>query len=288
MKICVIGPRDSKESLLIKNLAEDQGYVCKRIYMPDVYFEVEDSEFHARHRKLDLMEFDVFLFRSVSKHQNEAVLLAEYLHNEGKVVIDESLIHSHQGLLNNSYKLAKHNIPQLGLSHTTSLKAGRDVLMEISHPILIIANTEEKKEMNISEDWTDSYDVVRTSKSRNFTFQQYKKAFSYARVFVIGGKVVGGLNKEVMEEEPKLNHSRWARNRKLEVSPEMSEMAKAASNAVGYEICAVDILVDGEDLYVLGVHRAPKFAVFQRVAGVNFAEKIVAYALEKVNSRVNA
>ncbi len=285
MNICVIGPRDSKESLTIKTLAESQGHLCKRVYMPDIYFEVEHSKFFARHRKLELMDFDVFIFRSINKVINEALLLAEFLHNNGKVIVDESLVTSKQLPLLNSYKLAQNNIPQLNLYETNSLKSGRDVLMEIEHPVLLMSNTEEKKSMSISDEWTDSYDVVRTSKQKKFIFQQYIPALSYVRIYIIGGEVIGGIQKDIMEEEPKLNHSRWARNKKIEVADEIAQLAIDASTALNYEISAVDIVIHSGHKYVLGVHRSPRFSIFQRVTKINFAEKMIDYAVNKVQTR---
>lgn len=285
MKFCVIGPKDSKESLLIKNLAENQGHVCKRVYMPDVYFEVDDSQFHAIHRKIELLDFDVFIFRGITKHEQEAELLAKYLVSQNKVVIDESLTSGVLTPLSVAFKLAKNEIPQLNLYQTNSLKAGRDVLMEIDHPILLRANGQSSKEMSISEDWTDSYDIVRTNKLKHFTFQQYLKAPSYMRIFVIGNEVIGGLQKEIMEDEPKLNHSKWTRNRKLEVTSEVAELAQSASSAVGYEICSVDIVTYENKQYVLGVQRAPNFTVFQKVTGIDFAEKIITYAVQKTTQQ---
>jgi RimK family alpha-L-glutamate ligase len=283
MNICIIGPKDSKESLMIKSLAEEREYTCKRVYMPDIYFEVEGSIFKALHRKLDLMDFDVFIFRSVNKTMGEALVLAEYLHKNGKIIIDESLATERQLPLIQNYKLAQKNILQLDLYQTNSLKSGRDVLMEINHPILIKTNAGDDNSIMISEDWTDSYDHVRTDKQKSFLFQQYVKTNTYARVFVIGGKVIGGISKEIMEEEPKMNHSRWAKNRKLEVSHEVATIASSACEALGYEIASVDILEHDGKHYVLGVHRSPRFTIFQRVTGINFAEKILDYAVAKAS-----
>jgi glutathione synthase/RimK-type ligase-like ATP-grasp enzyme len=251
--------------------------------MPDIYFEIEDSKFYARHRKLDLMDFDVFIFRSVSKVLNEALLLADFLKKNGKVIIDESLATAKQIPLLNNYLLAENNIPQLNLYQTNSLKSGRDVLMEIAHPVLLVSNKDDKKNLAISEDWTESYDIVRTSKQKKFVFHQYINLSKYNRVYVIGGEVIGGLEKEITEEEPKLNHSQKSKNRTLAVTEEMGVLAVRASAALNYEISAVDIVSYNDKLYVLSVHRAPRFSIFQRVTKINFAQKIVDYAVKKTS-----
>lgn len=284
MKLCIIGPKDSNETAQIKILAEDRGYECKRVYMPDIYFEISGGEFNVHHRKFELLEFDVFLFRGISKNLSEALLLAKYLSDKGKVIVDDSLARNHYDNLNLYKSFIKNNIPQLNQYQTNSLKAARDILMEISHPILIKSNDNNRKNIVISEEWTDSYDLVRTSKEKKFTFIEYIPARSFYRVFIVGDEVIGGLHKEILDDEPKLDHSIKTKNRVADLSEEIKDVALRASRAAEFEICSVDILPDPTSNYVLNVKRAPRFTKFERVTGIDFVGKMLDYIEKKVKS----
>jgi RimK family alpha-L-glutamate ligase len=286
MRICVIGPKNSNESLMIKNQAELMGIECKRVYMNDIYFELKGSRFEAVHRKLDLLGFDVFLFRSVKKFTNEALLLAEYLYSLNKKVVDESLaVERHLPFLNKFYTkyfLSKSGIPQIDTVLSNGLKTARDVLMEIEHPILIKSISEENKiKVTHSEDWTDSYDYARTNKIKSFVYTHSYPVEKFQRIFVIGNKVTGGFERTDIGKEEKLNYITKYKTRNLDLSKEQTELALAAVKASKFEIASVDMIEHQDNLYILDVNRSPRFSSFQKVSGVNFPEKIIRYCIEK-------
>jgi glutathione synthase/RimK-type ligase-like ATP-grasp enzyme len=276
MNICIISPKISKESLAIKAEAESRGHVCKRIFMSDIYFEVKDGIFHAYHRKIDLLEYDTFVFRTISKYPVEARLLAEYLDNNDKTIIDPCLVDGSNNPLNMNYTLSKHGIPQPDECNTNGLKSARDVLMEMDHPILIKYRDDAQRLTSIvSEDWTESYDLVRTTKTKNFSFIKYTDARSFLQVFIIDSLAVAALHRDIQDKEPKLHYSESFQSSVATIDEPVKEIAAKACNALGIQIGTVDILQTSDECIVLDVHRAPNFMRFQKIAKVNVVEKIV-------------
>jgi len=278
MNICIIGPKDSAETLAIKTEAESRGHNCKRIYMSDIYFEVKNSRYEVFHRKIELKEFDVFLFRAINKSIREATLMAKFLHEEGKIVIDSCLYMGAYKPANAVIELSLQDIPVLDQYQTGSLKSARDVLMEIEHPILVkYLNEKNKLTVVASEEWTESYDLVRTNKQKKFSFQQYVDAQSYNRIFVINGKTLGGVRKTILDEEPKMQYSSKFKLQKVALTSEQEELAIKACKALKIEIGAVDIIEQNNELFVIEVHRSPKFLRFEKLTKINFAESILEY-----------
>lgn len=284
MKLCIIGPKESKESLILKTLAEERGHECKRVNMMDIYFEITENTFSARHRRFELMEFDVFLFRSVRKYFKEAMLLAEYLDNSGKIVIDKSLATDRFFSIIDRYHLAQKGIQQLDLVLTNSLKSARDVLMDIDHPIIIKPSGDGiKQKAVVSEDWTDSYDFARTNKDKAFLFLKHLNLNSYHRLYVVGSEVIGGTKRTIVDQELKLQYSSEFKTTALkEINDDERELALKAALALHFEIAAIDIVEHEGLLYVLETKRSPKFLKFQSVSKVNYPEKLLQYVESKI------
>ncbi|MEK6911904.1 MAG: 30S ribosomal protein S6--L-glutamate ligase, partial [Candidatus Thermoplasmatota archaeon] len=62
------------------------------------------------------------------------------------------------------------------------------------------------------------------------------------------------------------------------------EIAIRASKAVGLEISGVDLIMNGDKPYVLEVNASPGFRGLLEATGVNAAEAIVDYAIEKAKA----
>jgi glutathione synthase/RimK-type ligase-like ATP-grasp enzyme len=282
MRLCIVGPKESRESLLVKNIAEERGHECKRINMMDVYFEVVDTEFRAKHRRFDLMDFDIFLFRAMKKHFKEAMLLAEYLQAHGKTVVDQGLATDRLISIADKFMLSQNNVPQIDQVLTYSLKAARDILMEIEHPIVIKPlNPEKKQKAHVSDDWTDSYDLARTNKDKTFLFLKRINTHEYFRYYVIGDTVVGAIKKTIDDKEQKLHYSFKFKSTKAAIDKRFTDLALKAATSLHYEIVAIDILEFEDKLYVLNTKRAPQFTKFQKLTKVNYSEKLLEYLESK-------
>jgi RimK family alpha-L-glutamate ligase len=94
------------------------------------------------------------------------------------------------------------------------------------------------------------------------------------RAFVIGGKVIGAIERTAPGW--KTNVSRGGKARPITISPEWQEMAVRAAKAVGAEYAGVDLL-PGRDgtLYVLEVNGIPGWQGLHEATGLDVAGAIV-------------
>ena len=282
MNICIIGPKGSKVSLQIKLRAEERGHICRRIKLSDTYFAIENNKFTAKHRKLELKDFDVFVFRTIANVDKEiASTLAQYLSSQGKKVLDPRLTKRSDTNLSYTYELVTNNLPVLETVITSGLKSSRDVLMDLAHPIIVKPDQSRKERFTVSYDWTDSYDIVRTESSKKFEFQQLAESDKFIRVYTIGNEVIGGLQKTITAHDNKLNYSDKFSNEVIEINNEISSLCKKINKVLDLTFTQIDLVeVDGE-YKIAEVKRAPDFRLFTKLSGINYADKLIDY-IEKL------
>jgi len=98
------------------------------------------------------------------------------------------------------------------------------------------------------------------------------------RVLVVGDEVVAAMYR--FSKEWRTNAARGATTEPLVPSPELSELALRASEAVGGGVLAVDLMESPEGLVVHEVNHTPEFKALSGATGVDVASKIVDYAAE--------
>lgn len=97
------------------------------------------------------------------------------------------------------------------------------------------------------------------------------------RVFVIGEKVVGCMERFSTDDSFKANFSRGGSVRKFEVTPEIESLALRATKEVGLEISGVDLLFDENGYKVCEVNSSPGFKGMEQATGMDVAEELIQY-----------
>ncbi len=98
------------------------------------------------------------------------------------------------------------------------------------------------------------------------------------RAFVIGSQVVAAMYRK--STAWRTNSARGANAEPAPVSPELSELALRAADAVGGGVLAVDLLESPRGLLVLEVNPTPEFKTLTAATGVDIAGRIVDYTVE--------
>lgn len=271
MNICVIEARKSRTSELLKLQAEEMNLQFKRTTYTDFFYSTNETGFKVQHRKLDLHDYDVFLFRNVETYSREVSRIAKYLTQIGKRVIDSVSSKCDKCGIHN--KLADLGIAMPERYFTQSLKAARDILIEVDHPLVIYSDNNGSSKLLVSEDWTDSYDFVKTAKSRNFIFQKVYNANYFLRVYVIG-KVICIIKKTPSNHVEALNFDTRFKNELIQ-NPDIAEFANDLCRQLEYEYCYIDILETDQAPIVLDIKRAPQIAKVSRFCKINFSHKIL-------------
>jgi RimK family alpha-L-glutamate ligase len=98
------------------------------------------------------------------------------------------------------------------------------------------------------------------------------------RVFVVGGRVIGAIERRAPRGEWRTNVAIGGSANAVDVTPEIEQVALAASAAIGADYAGVDVLParDGS-LFVLEVNGIPGWQGLQQATGIDVAGAIVGH-----------
>jgi len=97
------------------------------------------------------------------------------------------------------------------------------------------------------------------------------------RVFVIGGRVVGCMERTAADLSFKANFSSGGTVHEYEVTPEIEWLATEASRILGLDIAGVDLLFDEDHFKICEVNSSPGFQGLHSCCSVNIPEEIYHY-----------
>lgn len=103
------------------------------------------------------------------------------------------------------------------------------------------------------------------------------------RVFVIGNRVVGCMERYATDDSFKANFSRGGGVRAFEVTPEIEQLALSVTGELGLEISGVDLLFGKDGYMICEVNSSPGFKGMEQATGKDVAQELIDYIKSKVN-----
>lgn len=104
------------------------------------------------------------------------------------------------------------------------------------------------------------------------------------RVWVIGGEVLGAMKRTAPKGDFRANITNGGTGEKYTLTDEIKTIALKAASALKLDIAGVDLLFDHNSFKVCEVNSAPGFEGFEKYCGVNIAEQIINFALQKTQN----
>ena len=98
------------------------------------------------------------------------------------------------------------------------------------------------------------------------------------RVIVIGGRVVGAMQRTATDGSFKANISRGGEGTPYEVDDEMEMLAIQVAKVLDLDIAGVDLLFHPDGYKICEANSSPGFKGFEKALGINIPEKVFAYA----------
>jgi RimK family alpha-L-glutamate ligase len=225
---------------------------------------------------------DIFLFRAYNLHTVEAKVIAERLLAEGKVVIDEVLAKRFvPSKAFEASRLGRQKIPVLETYQALSFDGWKTAISKVKYPVVVKpVNGQKGQGVRKLESEKAARDFFRKN-PEGYLLQPYLPQAQDLRIFVVGRKVLGGIRRYGVENDFRANISLGGRAEKIEIDPPLRKLALSAARTMGCEIAGVDILRCCGRLHVLEVNATPQWQGFKEATGINPADFIIDYALDK-------
>lgn len=280
LKFAIIGylTENTKDLLKTIQVAGHQGSVLK---LSEITFETIRDDFLAMHKGQNVCDFDVVIFRGYNNHIYEAQLLAEMLEDKNKTVIEQTLAGGYvRGKMQQAKRLFEWGIDHPKTFQANNTEGWQKILEKMTFPIIAKPIMGRKgRGIQKLNDLREAQDFF-IKNNENYLAQEFFPMVSDFRIFVVGGKVVGGFQRFVNKGEYKSN-IHGTRAEKIVINDTMKKAAIDSTNAMGYEIAGVDLFEDNGKVYIIEVNVSPQWEKFKFVTGINPAEHIIKYAIEK-------
>src|SRR3990167_4448041 len=295
MKILLIGSKKSPESQQLKKEAEKRSHYLKIIPLNQLILSFRQNLFVFTKEGRDISEFDAILFRAINRHIVEAKIIAEYMKNRNKIVIDDILAGSnydhHKFLMHT--KLKEENIPQPITYLPLGLNALKKTLEKIEPPLVVkhlkemrgryVFRFDAQKEVldffsRNKKEWLG----LPRGKAGRYLIQEWYPAKKYYRVLILGEEALGAMERLSLlcKNRPKIPLAE--RSKKIKLTKKLKELALTAARTAGIEFAGVDIMPDKNgQLRVLEINRSPQFKRFSQITGLNVAKKVIKYIESK-------
>lgn len=286
MKILIIGSPKSKESQLLKKEAIKRNHSVKIIPLSKLVFSGQKTLSIVTPKGMDIKNFEAVLFRAINQHIIEAKIVAQYMQDNKRKVIDKILAngnYEYHKFFMHSRLWAKY-IPQPLTFFAFDLKGIEEITKKIKPPFIVKHIKEMHGQSNFRFD--SKKQLLDFFKKKNhlgyYLIQEWYPAKYYYRTLVLGNKVLGAMERLSLhcQNRPKIPLSQ--RSKKASLSADLEKFSLAAAKALEIELAGLDIMPDKKgQLRVLEINRSPKFKRFTQVTEINVAEEVIKYIERK-------
>lgn len=226
---------------------------------------------------IDLNDFKVIYFRFVGKSLEIATLIIDYAIKNGIQIVDEIYKKSLLIPVSQSKLLELRRLREAGVKIPKTVFGDFD---KLTFPFVVKSTTGQKaKEVWLVENKRELKALQRTLDNHKLYFAQELIPNSRRiRALVIGGRVIGAI----------IRQTKWNKDETKEtLSPiptDIINLALKSANAVGLNICGVDILIDSKtnEMFVIEANAAPSWKLINKYCGVSAEDEIIKYLQEKI------
>lgn len=274
MKIGVLVSRIRTEEKLLFQALEKAGIDYEKIDVENIPFPLSTKNFQG---------FDAVLIRCVSHTQ--AFYASRVLESQGvKVINSHQVIHVCGDKLLTSLALLEHGVPTLHTLVAFAPETALQAIETMGYPVVLKPLHGSWGRLLAKVNDRDSAEAILEHKKTLggyahsvFYIQEYvEKPGRDIRAFVVGGKTIAAIYRN--SSHWITNTARGAKASFCPITPELDRIARAAAEAVGGGILAVDILEspDGR-LLVSEVNHTPEFRNSIEPTGVDIPARMIEY-----------
>lgn len=284
---------------MLGKAAEKVGFEAHLFHYKDICVFISNGVLDLRVGEISLKDFSAVFCRGFWDFQQEVSMLAAFCVKNGITLFDSAL-YSRQ-FISKVYDLLCFQLNDLPVPKTMFLDQGlKDeniICGELNFPIVAKENRSRMgydvfllKNRNELHRFLEKIDrVKKTLASSTYQFQEYIPADFDMRIIVLGGKVLGAIERRSTDaNEFRHNISLGGKAKKINVLPELKRMAVKAATCLNYEFGGVDVITHRETgkHYVLEVNRSPAFGGFMEATNIDVPLKLMKFFLRFLDKNI--
>ncbi len=262
----------------------ERGLVVEHIEMSALRFEADGKRARLTHDGRDVVDsFDVAIMRTYMPYVSEALTVARFFADAGKVVIDRSLVDEGyaMGKMHDYLRLSAAGIAVPKTVQAPTLEEALIVADKVGYPCVLKSTFGSCGEHVFRAKDEDALcQLYATEPLGHWLVQEYLPTETDVRVMVVGGKALPSFVRRTPaagDFRTNFDHDAAIESVPLETRPDLQALAEAAAHVLRREFTGVDIRErDGVPL-VLEANRRPGFKAFEAATGLDVAGALMDY-----------
>lgn len=284
MKLLIIGSPKTYESKRIVAEAKKRGHSAERADFGAIIFKIEHN-FSVNFQEKNIKYFDGFIFRGISNHLPQALLLADYLKRNQKIIIDERLANKRYitSKLSSLIKFKRFGL-SVPLTYQILESSGfKAIAQKLGFPLIIKEENAAKGEgIYLLKNLEEAKLLFKKINCASVLIQKYIPSNFDIRVLVLGGRILGAIKRTAKKGEFRSNIAQGGTAEVYSLDSDLKKLAILTAKASDNEFAGIDIMIDSKNKpYILESNRAPQFKGFEEATGINVAQEIVKYIEKK-------
>ncbi len=185
-------------------------------------------------------------------------------------------------------KLQQHGIPTPATYLSPTIQSAKQVLEEITYPIIIkFPEGTQGKGVMFADSYASASSVMDAFASINqpVIIQEYVETGSTdTRAIVVGDKVVAAMQRKAEQGEKRANIHVGGTGESVNLDPYTKNIAVKTAKAMNCGVCAVDILEGIKGPSVIEINLSPGLQGITKATKVDVADKIAKYLYNNTKS----
>jgi len=229
-----------------------------------------------------LESYSIVYFRNIDRKLEKHIAISAYCQTHTIVVLDKAARYQRPWIVskNLAYLYLSHdNLPIIDTQFLseTQFEATKDTIV---FPCIVkITDGAMGVGVHLCKNTSEVADLFATYQ-KDLIFQKFIKNEGDLRVFVLGDKVIGAMKRTTSDaKEFRNNISLGGTAAAFETTPEIEDLAIAATKSMQYTMAGVDLLFDEQigKWVIVEINKAPQYLGIMKATGINVPALMVSY-----------
>ncbi|MBI4994180.1 RimK family alpha-L-glutamate ligase [Candidatus Peregrinibacteria bacterium] len=291
MRIAIFYAEERPTLFLFKEAAKKLGFSARLCHFSNLKISIDKFLVRAGAGGLPIDKYDLIFIREIRDYYREFRLLLQFCLTKKIPMLDTGLLQIKgsskiDGMMR--YALNKLPVPKTIFSNNPAdIKA---IIKSLSLPLVAKENRGRqgqqvyliKSEGELKKFFDKDRAFLRTLDTPTFLFQKFIPAKSDIRVLVLGGRVLGAIQRQTSRDnEFRHNIALGGTAKEIRVTPKMREIALLAAKLEKFEFAGVDLIQHKNtgEFYILEVNRSPEFEGFMQATGIDVPYEVMKFVI---------